>query len=76
MSKLLLKNGYPSTSSGHDALFEQPHPLSFQFGKEEFSARSRKSMFCAETYLIAYVAQAKLKIDAEIAEKNPLRMET
>ena len=33
-------------------------------------------MFCAETYIVAYVAHAKLKIDAEIAEKDPFRMET
>lgn len=47
----------------------------FQFGNENFFARSRKSRNCAETY-IAYVAQAIPQIDDEIALKNHFRMET
>jgi hypothetical protein len=49
--------------------------VSFQFRNEEFFARSRESRDCAEAY-IWYVAQAIPQIDAEIAEKGHLWMET
>ncbi len=80
---VVLKEGFAKTTlqevlndkrnKGTDFIERQ---LDFQFGKEEFFVRSRQSKFCAETYIGTYVAQAKLKIDAEIAEKNPFRMET
>jgi hypothetical protein len=46
----------------------------FQSINEQFSARSRKSRDCAETYL-TYVAQEIPMIAAEIAEKGHLWME-
>ena len=47
----------------------------FQFINEQFFVRSRKSRDCAEAYR-AYAAQEIQKIDAEIAEKGHLWMET
>ena len=49
--------------------------IGFQFRNDIFSARSRKTRCCAETYL-AYVAQATPQFDVEIAEKGHLWMET
>ena len=49
--------------------------VSFQFRNEQFFARSRKSRDWAEAY-IWYVAQAIPQIDAEIAKKGHLWMET
>ena len=49
--------------------------VSFQFRNEQFFARSRKSRGCAEAYKW-YVAQAIQQIDAEIAEKGHLWMDT
>jgi len=49
--------------------------VSFQFRNKQFSARSRKSRDCAEAYKW-YVTQAIPQIDAEIAEKGHLWMET
>jgi hypothetical protein len=42
---------------------------SFRFENEKFFARSRKLRDCAEAYFL-YVAQAILKVDAEIAKKR------
>jgi len=48
---------------------------SFQFRNEQFFARSRKSSYYAEAYR-EYAAQVMAKIDAGIAKKSHLWMET
>ena len=51
------------------------HWRSFQIRNAQFSAMSRKSRGCAETYR-SYVAQTTPPTDAEIAEKGHFWMET